>query len=198
MLDTSSEHTNTSMEQNTTSGDDTLANPLGENIITLTSKPEADGSSNKTNVDFAQHTLDRTLRFLANASNETLIAYLVGLAAATYFVLGRIGLVLIGILIGTLCGTWREHGGISGVGDRDKGRRREASLSIITRILDRRGSEKDDKAEEKTGLSSFSKESGDFARFPEAVRRALSDLTEAVVRDYVKYAPCIHYQAFLT
>src|SRR5437868_920931 len=44
----------------------------------------------------AQDLTSRILDFLSNASNETLIASLVGLGATTYFVLGRLGLLLIG------------------------------------------------------------------------------------------------------
>src|SRR5277367_4066951 len=43
-----------------------------------------------------------TLNFLSTASNETLGAFVVGLAASTYLVLGRLGLVLIGAVGGVI------------------------------------------------------------------------------------------------
>ena len=44
-----------------------------------------------------QDITDRALRFFSQASNETLGACLVGLSATTYFILGRVGLLLIGL-----------------------------------------------------------------------------------------------------
>ena len=55
----------------------------------------------------AQDLTSYALNFLSNASNETLGACFVGLGATTYLVLGRIGLVLIGVVGGVvLHATW--------------------------------------------------------------------------------------------
>ena len=64
---------------------------------------------------------DRTLHFLATASNETLGACLVGLSAGTYLILGRVGLVLIGVVGGVVLHATFEGNPQSGGGDENKG-----------------------------------------------------------------------------
>ena len=134
--------------------------------------------------------LNSILNFLSNASNETLSACLIALAAATYFILGRIGLVLIGVLFGVVL-----HGGLEEIGNGSKGagadaevKRREAGLSIITRMLDLRQvmKQKHRDPAEKSVTTSLSTGEWDFCKFPKDVGRALNDLTDAVVRDYVR------------
>ena len=81
------------------------------------------------------------LRFLSNASNETLGACVVGLGATTYLVLGRVGLVLIGIVVGVVIHAAWEG---SNQGDNDGGTaseawtRREKGIDVVQRLLTRR------------------------------------------------------------
>jgi hypothetical protein len=83
---------------------------------------------------------DRALHFLAHASNETLGACLAGLGASTYFIFGRVGLVIIGVAGGVvLHATWE---GIRG-DDRDEHtkrleqqRKKENGLELARRLLD--------------------------------------------------------------
>ncbi|KAK5278106.1 hypothetical protein LTR16_008990, partial [Cryomyces antarcticus] len=98
---------------------------------------------------------DRALQFLSTASNETLAACFLGLSATTYFIFGRLGLVLIGIVSGVvLHAAWEE--GIHGGGDEQiqaevVQRRKELGIDIVHRVLDRRiskvGKEADDESE---------------------------------------------------
>lgn len=141
---------------------------------------------------------DRTLHFLATASNETLGACLIGLGAGTYLILGRVGLVLIGVVGGVvLHATWEGHtsnGGSSkeAQGKNPESRRRELGADIAQRVLDWRavkapekGSRDDDATDLNVKLYSGMKL--DYSDFQPETAAALTELTDAVIRDYVKY-----------
>jgi hypothetical protein len=142
---------------------------------------------------------DRTLHFLATASNETLGACLVGLSAGTYFILGRVGLVLIGVVGGVvLHATWEGHAqhGDKGetTGTSAEARRRELGADIAHRVLDWRDARAQDRdsGEDDTSDLSLKLYSGqplDFSEFKPETAAALTELTDAVIRDYVKYVP---------
>lgn len=138
---------------------------------------------------------DRALRFLATASNETLGACLVGLGAGTYLILGRVGLVLIGVVGGVvLHATWEGHAHDS-EGEAQKGkssdvRRRELGAHVASRVLDWRdktGKPDEDAAGSDLSLKLYSGKSLDYSEFKPETAAALTELTDAVVRDYVKY-----------
>ncbi|KIX06099.1 uncharacterized protein Z518_04073 [Rhinocladiella mackenziei CBS 650.93] len=149
----------------------------------------------------ASAAIDATLRFLANASNETLGACAVGLCASTYLVLGRVGLVLIGAVGGiVLHATWEsQHSGRSNAESRDLNRRRkELGIEVAQRILDWRERRQKEKQEEsvfddpRVEIDPTTK-TLDYSDFPPETGRALTSLTDAVVRDYVKwwYSPLL-------
>jgi len=129
----------------------------------------------------------KALRFLATASTETIGGIAVGLAACTYLVLGRLGLVLIGALGGVvLHATWEGQSSLAGTVEEA---RREKGLDIVKRILDlREGQDKDveDDTEDQSKVASFE-------GFQPETAAALNDLVDAVVRDYVKwwYSPIL-------
>ena len=137
------------------------------------------------------------LEFLSSASTESLGICLVGLGALTYFVLGRIGLVLIGIVGGiVLHATWEYNGhNHDHEGDDPKAlelkRRREVGLDIVQRLLDWRdsksGSDEDEQKQPQTTATSLSKPQLDYSSFAPATSAALEGLSDAVIRDYVKY-----------
>ncbi len=144
---------------------------------------------------FVQEYTDKALEFASTASNETLGAWLIGLCAATYYVLGRLGLVLIGLLCGVaLHASW--EGGTGGSADDDSivkeaRRRREVGLDVVARVLDWR----DNKSRTKSGADTEIHEAVvkpaerlDYSKFAPATASALTELTDAVIRDYVKYA----------
>lgn len=138
---------------------------------------------------------DCALRFLATASNETLGACLVGLGAGTYLILGRVGLLLIGVVGGVMLhATWEGHthgGEGQNQGQSPGGRRRELGADIAHRVLDWRetkgrgkGSEDD---ESNLDVKLYSGKELDFSDFRPETAAALTELTDAVIRDYVKY-----------
>ncbi|KAF2823076.1 hypothetical protein CC86DRAFT_329625 [Ophiobolus disseminans] len=146
---------------------------------------------------------DRTLQFLATASNETLGACLVGLSAGTYLILGRVGLVLIGVVGGVvLHATWEGNAQSGGHGA-DKGRsnearRRELGMDIAQRVLDWRNTSAQAKGRHEEddsdlSLKLYSGKPLDFSDFKPETAAALTELVDAVIRDYVKwwYAPVL-------
>ena len=169
----------------------------------------------------AQESLDHILQFLSTASNETLGACLAGLGAATYFILGRIGLVLIGVVGGiVLHAAWEDRNGSYGYQakstEANTRKRREDGLSILSRVLDWRNDENSRSAERLGHLvldTSTANQIGctnsteleisedvdavgskppystlsNLSEFEPATGAALTGLTDAVIRDYVKY-----------
>ena len=144
-------------------------------------------------VDLAALT-DRALHFLATASNETLGACLVGLSAGTYLVLGRVGLLLIGVVGGVvLHAQWEGHarGGSDSSTQNPEARKRELAVDVAHRVLDWRGAasskEKDDSDSSSIDVQLYAGKQLDYSSFKPETAAALTELTDAVIRDYVKY-----------
>lgn len=141
--------------------------------------------------------MDRSFDFLSNASNETLGACIVGMSACTYFFLGRVGLVVIGVVGGVLLhATWENNGQIVGHRDTDMAdlkRRRQVGIDVVSQVLEWRQTnasavESDHEAGTKNTTGIPADRDLDFEGFQPATRSALTGLTDAVVRDYVKYS----------
>ena len=130
----------------------------------------------------------RILDFLSNASNETLGACIVALGAITWLVLGRVGLVIIGVVGGVvLHATW--EGTVQGnttddIKATEARKRRETGLDIAGRVLDWR--EKTKEGIESDNLGTSVQRTLDFSDFQPETGAALTTLTDAVIRDYVK------------
>ncbi|KAF2457457.1 PXA domain-containing protein [Lineolata rhizophorae] len=168
----------------------TTSSPSSPVLPTKTAEPPASSASVTL-----QSLTDRALHFLSTASNETLSACLVGLGATTYLVLGRVGLVLMGVMSGVvLHATWEGgSGNLEGTatGMDPKARQKETGLDIVKRVLDwrakgeaaaagaeERGFEKNREGKEVVvGYTDFKPETA----------AALEELTEAIIRDYVKW-----------
>ncbi|KAH7119048.1 PXA domain-containing protein [Dendryphion nanum] len=143
---------------------------------------------------------DRALHFLATASNEALGACLVGLGAGTYLVLGRVGLVLIGVVGGVvLHATWEGYArggdGPGGAKPHEK-KGREHGVDVAHRILEWRNTAATDKTlddESDLDVKLFSGKALDYSEFRPETAAALTELTDAVIRDYVKwwYSPIL-------
>ena len=149
-----------------------------------------------TTVSKAQDITNRILQFLSSASNETLVGCLLALSATTYLVLGRIGLVLIGVVGGVvLHATWESSirsGTDDGSSIAEIKRRKEVGLDVVHRVLDWRdrkeGSKGDHGSDGKDRNEVLSTQKVlNFADFQPATGAALSSLVDAVIRDYVKY-----------
>ncbi|KAF2670955.1 hypothetical protein BT63DRAFT_423221 [Microthyrium microscopicum] len=174
--------------------DDTPISPLASDAPI--SKPDHPPPSLQ---ETAQSFTDQALQFLSTASNETIGACLVGLGATTYFVLGRVGLVLMGVVGGVvLHATWEGHE--SGAANaenkaREERRRREIGLDIVKRTLTW-GQHHDQEAEEIERLDRVEVVKGkklDYSEFRAETRMALDEFTDAAIRDYVKwwYSPML-------
>ena len=141
-----------------------------------------------------QDMADKALHFLSHASNETLGGCIVGLAATTYFVLGRVGLVLIGIVGGVaLHATWEaSHSSPDrlGVSEAEQKKRREIGLDVVHRLLMSREKQRDkaDTDESDDEVKPLAATKADFSSFRPDTQAALNVFTNAVIRDYVKYA----------
>lgn len=136
------------------------------------------------------------LQFLSTASNETLGACVAGLGAITYLVLGRVGLILIGIVGGVvLHATWEgniHNQAIDEIKLPEAKIRRERGLAIIERVLDWREHINGDKDKNNNNATvrdnrPASSSESEFSCFQPATNAALTNLTDAIIRDYVKY-----------
>ena len=140
--------------------------------------------------------LSYILRFLSDATNETLAVCFIGLGASTYIVFGRLGLVFIGVFGGVILhATWEDHSKNQGdeeVKVSDTKDRRERGLDVIQRILDGPGHSR--AADSESGLAqnqeetSLSSSEVDLSSLEPGTAAALASLTDAVIRDYVKYS----------
>ncbi|KAI5203894.1 hypothetical protein E4T39_03958 [Aureobasidium subglaciale] len=146
-----------------------------------------------------QDITDKALRFISHASNETLGACLVGLGATTYFILGRVGLLLIGVVGGiALHATWDSaHSSADRLSAKEveQKKRRELGLEVIQRVLQwndnkEKAEDTDDEDAEIKPLAS--KKSG-FSTFRPDTAAALGAFTDAIIRDYVNwwYSPVL-------
>ena len=138
---------------------------------------------------------DRALQFLSHASNETIGACLVGLGATTYLVLGRVGLMLIGLVGGiALHASWDAHGETDRAAAREKEqkKKRELGLEVVQRVFQWKSETPfngDDSDEEELQLkAAVPRKKLDFSTFQPQTAVALTAFTDAIIQDYVKYA----------
>ncbi|KAL9091466.1 MAG: hypothetical protein Q9165_004852 [Trypethelium subeluteriae] len=145
----------------------------------------------------AQTLTSKALQFLSEASNETLGACLVGLGATTYLVLGRVGLVLMGVVGGVaLHAHWEsktDDGGDTESRVRETKRRKEVGLDVAQRVLDWRrrnmplGSDDGTESIATQGFNLHTAKGLDYSGFKPDTAAALSELTDAIIQDYVNY-----------
>lgn len=157
--------------------------------------PSSESSETQSAAASLQAWADKTLYFLSHASNEMLGACLVGLGASTYLVLGRVGLVLIGVVGGiALHATWD---GMSGGGSdiavaRESEARKRKELGV--QVVDRVWRWRNDRAQDETAsddmqdLKLNTVKSLDFSAYDPQTSAALETFVSAIIRDYVKYA----------
>ena len=157
--------------------------------------PPTDNETGKSAHRNIQEFANLLLEFLSSASNESLAACAVGLGISTYLLLGRFGLVLIGVLGGiVLHATWEFNGQDHGDNHAkafELKRRREVGLDVVSRILDWRETKTSDQsfngvATSFLGATSLEHTLLDYSSFRPATGAALDALTNAIIRDYVK------------
>jgi len=134
--------------------------------------------------------VDYLLGFLGNASNETLGASLVGLALVTYLLLGRVGLLLIGLAGGIILqATWdgTRTQGDDGIGAKVQQKRmQESNLDIAQRLLEWRATARDSE-DVPWQRRLYASPELDYSEFGPETAAALEAFTDAVVKDYVHY-----------
>ena len=172
--------------------------PIGPSKPEVSTSPRAasleDATSSPSKI---QAYTNLVLEFLSNASNESLAACLVGLGASTYFVLGRVGLILIGTVGGVILhATWEYSGQdheSAYAKDLELKRRREVGLDIVNRVLDWREGGVKDQYKDRSGTIGLvpAQRQVDYSDFRPATKAALECLTSAVIQDYVKYESTI-------
>jgi len=131
--------------------------------------------------------LNHVLQFLSTSSNEALLCVFAFLMVATYIILGRLGLILIGTVLGVILhASWEgwdnEHSA------RETGvptaRRRELTLHLANKLLDwpkRKSSEVLDSKSPREPTINL-----DYSAFRPKTAAALMSLTDSIVKDYVK------------
>ena len=123
-------------------------------------------------------------------------ACLVGVGGVLYLALGRLGLLLIGVLVGVVAhAIWENSSG--DIGDEHKAlesrRRRETGLDVVSRVLHlrekKRGEldEQDGDGDAQVDGQLSSQKPPTFAGFPPETAAALNSLVDAVIRDYVAW-----------
>lgn len=132
----------------------------------------------------------KVFRFLSTATPGTLGAIATGLGAVTYFILGQIGLLLIGALGGIAFYIHWEAANP----DFARAVHGETGVDVVTRLLG-----------EKNGLRSVEEDmtvaeedeaqylAQSFAGFQPATQEALTSFVDAIIRDYIKwwYSPIV-------
>ncbi|KAI4867350.1 PXA domain-containing protein [Hypoxylon rubiginosum] len=130
----------------------------------------------------------KILQFLSTATPSTLGGIAVALSGMTYFVLGRVGLVLIGAVAGiTLFATWESR-----YPEISRAIRGERGYAFLDRLLETKHSD----SSIKTGQD-IEKDAQVLAQsfddFQPETRQALQAFVDAVIRDYVDwwYGPIV-------
>ncbi|KAH8425656.1 PX domain protein [Aspergillus melleus] len=130
------------------------------------------------------------IQFLSTSSNEALICVFICMVGATYVVLGRLGLILIGFISGVILHSSWEETNLTDLPNPMK--RRELSLNVANRLLDWPG-RKSAHAEPsldsiQPGLTQDTSEvPADYSSFRPKTAAALDSLTDAIIRDYVNH-----------
>ncbi|GMF81692.1 unnamed protein product [Aspergillus oryzae] len=154
---------------------------------------QAGPNNHGSNTAQSKELVDFVIGFLSTASNEVLLVVFAGLVGVTYILLGRLGLLLIGVASGIVL-----HASWEGASTHSSGhelncrlpRRRETGLDIAHRLLDW-----PERNTSGIGLShdniqkvlhDVAQIEPDYTSFRPGTAAALESLTDAVIRDYVK------------
>ncbi|KAE8412043.1 PXA domain-containing protein [Aspergillus pseudocaelatus] len=154
---------------------------------------QAGPNNHGTNTAQSKELLEIVIGFLSTASNEVLLGVFAGLVGATYILLGRLGLLLIGVASGiVLHASWEgasTHSSGNELNCRLPKRRREIGLDIAHRLLDWPelnttgiGSSHDNTQKLSHDVVEIDP---DYTSFRPETAAALESLTDAVIRDYV-------------
>ncbi len=182
------------MDKDTADNDTNGSTALRPKGSSNSASQESTVTTELTNVTAVTKSLnDRVLYFLSTASKESLVACLVGLSATTYFVLGRVGLILIGIFGGVLLQISWEGTVYDNNNDeaqpRHQWRRKETGLDVVSRVLawrlEKAVHNEEDRESSQFASSLQAAEKPSYSAFGARTAAALEEFTEAVIRDYV-------------
>ncbi|KAB8255881.1 PXA domain-containing protein [Aspergillus pseudonomiae] len=152
---------------------------------------QADFNNHGTNIAQSKELVDFVIGFLSTASNEVLLGVFAGLVGTTYILLGRLGLLLIGVTSGiVLHASWEGASTHSSKNELDCRllKRREMGLDIAHRLLDwsKRNTTRIKSNDNLQNLSNDVVEiEPGYTSFRPKTAAALESLTDAVIRDYV-------------
>ncbi|KKK13852.1 hypothetical protein ARAM_001550 [Aspergillus rambellii] len=136
--------------------------------------------------------MDITLEFLSTCSNEKLILVIICLMGAVYLLLGRLGLLLIGVILGVfLHASWEGHNNDNS-SESQRSSRKQLSLNVAHRLLNWHINESNisETKENNTGGGIIGSELSvelDTSTFGPATTAALTSLIDAALKDYVNY-----------
>jgi hypothetical protein len=140
-----------------------------------------------------QEAMDFALNFLSTSSNEKLTGVFALLTIVTYIVLGRVGLLLIGVALGVILhASWEGAHGNGEEALRLPKKRKELALEVSQRLLDwpkrvvSANIDTPDNGYPAIAPEDLSAQDLDYTTFRPATAAALRLLTDAVVKDYVK------------
>lgn len=170
-------------QTNRAPGDDTTGHDVNN----------SNSSSCEPSLSQVETLTQRILHFLSTAGNDTLLAVFAGLAVATFVILGRLGLLLIGLVAGVILHAhWDDveddlrNGGLDTSHHR---RRRELGIEVANRLLEWQSQKTEDGAHGQksavTKAESMHNAELSFSSFRPATAAALTALTDAIVKDYV-------------
>lgn len=169
---------------------DTTAETIEKNDITLGGGEEAPPEVDLQQSSWAATSAQHVMRYLSTAENETLIALAAAAAVVIYIIFGRLGLLFIGLVGGFVL-----HEFWDGAADKDSRRgdqspnyvkrRKELGLEVASRLLDWNPRSSVIDRDDELGVVTQSDDM-DFSGFRPATAAALSNLTDAILRDYVK------------
>lgn len=157
-------------------------------VATHNDTAKKDGANQKSAKELMDHVLD----FLSTSSNETLLGVFALLMLGTYIILGRVGLLLIGIAAGVILHASWEGGSHGGEEKTSLKKRKELALEVSQRLLEwptRSGPNTLDSKSESalaTSPEELSETDLEFTTFQPATAAALRILTDTVIKDYVK------------
>jgi hypothetical protein len=172
-----------------------LSDDADSQVISASSSKEHPAQDPISNTAIPKEFINATLHFLSTSTNETLLGVFALLALVTYIILGRLGLLLIGVGLGVILhasweGSDNEYSDQASHAQKSN-RRRELALEVSNRLLDwpKRADALDIQRGDDGSISTLEDMSSadlEYATFQPATADALRTLTDAVIKDYVK------------
>ncbi|KAJ6180303.1 hypothetical protein N7519_010764 [Penicillium mononematosum] len=173
-----------------------LSDDADSQVISASPSKEHPTQDRISNTAISKEFINATLDFLSTSTNETLLGVFALLAIVTYIVLGRLGLLLIGVVLGVILhasweGSDNEYSDQASHAQKPN-RRRELALEVSNRLLDwpKRADALDIQGGDDGSISTLEDMSSadlEYVTFRPATADALRTLTDAVIKDYVKY-----------